>query len=62
MGVKLKVDRILGIERESDINFSWWNIPEYKIVTVPEFQQMTVFDTLNIIGELNLQGDLVIRN
>jgi hypothetical protein len=41
-------------------NFSWETIPAGASVTIPQFQQMIVIGGLNLEGELNLIGELVL--
>lgn len=50
----------LLIKKKAD-NFSFNVIDEDEEIDVPEFQQMAVFGTFTINGDINLIGDLVIR-
>lgn len=64
MSKKVIFDPILNKLRQEDINFSYHTIPENTVVTIPNNQQMIVFQNINIIGELFAKGngELVIIN
>lgn len=58
----LLLDAITG--GKSGFNFSFHHIVEDFVLVIPQHQQMAVFDTLNIEGELFFEEDaeLVLRS
>lgn len=43
-------------------NFSYEKVISSKTLTIPEYQQMAVFGTFTVDGNVNLEGSLVLRN
>ena len=55
-------DHISKYDKLSSDDFSWEQVVEERILEIPQYKQMAVFDTFKLEGELKLDGCLVLRD
>jgi len=49
-------------ELNTNNNFSYESVPSSKILTIPENNQMAIFDGFELEGELRLDGSIVVED